>query len=202
MCRAVYRVAKDRRPGAGDNGCFPRAYRCASVRDAVRSRKETFRKEVISTVSGISRDVRDIISETVHAGYTPGYTPEYTPERRTPRHQPLPRSQTFHAGRQATLSLCLALPHVSRRWFGVLRRISQQSFSLLLSQHPTPPASFTTFRILRGNTDGISLEGTTHPDEHLRDSDPLNRARIYSLGYSIREIQCAKYNIFIKVQCI
>lgn len=100
--------------------------------------------------------------------------------------QPLPRSQTFYAGRQATLSLCLALPMplgVGLACSGEFRS-SPLYYSLPLTLFST------TFRIRRGNTDGISLEGTTRSDEHLRVRDcGHSSTSIYSPRYSTRKRQ-------------
>lgn len=74
-------------------------------------------------------------------------------------------------GRQCSLaiSLCLSLrlARTSATWFGVLRRTSQQSFSPYRSFPFLPLPPFTTFRIRRGNSDSISLEGTMRPGECL-----------------------------------
>lgn len=74
-------------------------------------------------------------------------------------------------GRQCSLaiSLCLSLclARASATWFGVLRRTSQQSFSPYRSFPFLPLPPFTTFRIRRGNSDSISLEGTMRPGECL-----------------------------------
>lgn len=111
--------------------------------------------------------------------------------------QPLPRSQTFYAGRQATLSLCLALPMP----LGVGLACSGELRSSPSPYSPFPSLSFTTFRRRGGNTDGISLEGTTHPGAHPRGCASITDRRESTLSNTLStKDNCTKdENIFFKI---
>lgn len=110
--------------------------------------------------------------------------------------QPLPRSQTFYVGRQAMLSVSLsfspfALPMPRQVGLACSGELRSRVLPPITPFSPFSPLSpFTTFRIRRGNSDSISLEGTMRSNEclYVRDSEYRSQNRstdLFSLPFRI-----------------